>query len=213
MVITKYKLFEQKLETTEELSKLLDMAIATDDLELVKFFVSKGARSTDDTLENASYDEDIFKYLLDNNYKLKLSVSRLNDTGVQKTLIDYNKYNYILENLGYFNKQLKSDKKYKESVDNFFKNPGKSKESLLFYQHAFEWAKDDKELFLYFLEEGGDYKSLKREILKEPEAQKALIDFGKDLFVKDVGFSPELRDDPKYKKWLEMGEEFDKYNM
>lgn len=206
MIIRKYKLFEQKLETTEELSKLLDMAIDTDELELVEFFVGKGARSTDDTMERASWDNDIFKYLLSNNYKLNLSANRLNDTGVQKTLIDFNKHKYIIENLGYFNVQLKKDKEYKESIDNFFKKEGPS-------YKAFEWAKDDKDLFLYFLKEGGDYESLDKSILREPEVQKALIDFGKDLFVRDIGFNPELRNDPKYKKWLEMGEEFDKYNM
>jgi len=206
MVIRKYKLFEQKLEVNEELSKLLDMAIGTDELEFVKFFVNKGARSTDDTLESASWDQDIFKYLLDNNYKLNLSDQRLLDNGVQKTLIDYNKHKYILETLGHFNKQLKNEEKYKKSVDNFFKKEGSSSK-------AFEWAKDDKELFLYFLKEGGDYKELSKEILREPEAQKALIDFGKDLFVRDIGFSSRLAYDPKYKKWVEMGEEFDKYNM
>jgi len=206
MVITKYKLFEQKLETTEELSKLLDMAINTDELELVEFFVSKGARSTDETMENASWNDEIFKYLLENKYKLNLSERRLNDIGVQKLLIDHNKHDYILENLGYFNAELRKYEKYKESVDNFFKEKGPS-------DKAFEWAKYDKELFLYFLEKDGDYESLDKSTLKKLEVQKALIDFGKDLFVRDIGFNDELRNDPKYKKWLDMGEEFDKYNM
>lgn len=206
MVITKYKLFEQKLEVNEELSKLLDMAIDTEELELVEFFVSKGARSSDNTMENASWIYGIFRYLLSNNYKINLSNRRLADTSVQKILIDFNKHDYILEKLGYFNIELRDYEKYKESVDNFFKEKGPSDE-------AFEWAKYDKDLFLYFLEKGGDYESLNKNTLKKLEVQKALIDFGKDLFVRDIGFNEELRNDPKYKKWVEMGEEFDKYNM
>lgn len=206
MVIKKYKLFEEKLQTTEELSKLLDLAIETDELELVEFFVNKGARSTDDTMEKASWDEDIFRYLMEHKYKLNLSERRLNDDNVQMMLIDFNKHKYILENLGYFNIRLKREEKYKISVNNFYKEQGPSYKAL-------EWAKDDKELFLHFLKEGGDYKELDKDILREPEVQKALIDFGEDLFVRDIGFNPGLGNDPKYKKWLDMGDEFDKFNL
>jgi len=206
-MIRKYKLFEQNLEVNEELSNLLDMAIETDELELVKFFVNKGARSTNNTLEIASWTEDIFRYLLDNKYKLKLSTSRLNELDVQKTLIDYNKHKYILENLGYFSRRLKNDEKYKESVDNFFK------EQVRPSFKALEWSKDDKILFKYFLSKDAKYEELTKEILREPEVQKALIDFGKDKFVRDIGFNSELRNDPNYKKWLDMDEEIDKFNL
>jgi len=206
MIIRKYKLFEEKLQTTEELGKLLDLAIETDELEFVEFFVNKGARSTDETMEKASWEEEIFRYLLEHKYKLNLTEQRLNDDTVQKILIDFGKHKYILENLGYFNIKLKRDEKYKNSVDNFYKSQGPSYKAL-------EWAKDDKELFLHFLKEGGDYKELDKSILKEVEVQKALIDFGKYLFVSDIGFNSELADDPKYKKWLDMGDEFDKFNL
>ncbi len=213
MIIRKYKLFEEKLQTQEELSELLDMAIDTEELELVEFFVRKGSRSTDNTMEKASWTKDIFKHLLDNKYKLNISERRLQDSDVQKILIDYNKHKYIFEELGYFNRELKKDEKYKNSVDNFYKEHEKTDTDGTDYQHAFEWAKDDKELFKYFTTKG-DFKSLSNSILREPEAQKALIDLGYDQFIYDgVGFNQELKEDPKYSKWLDMEEEFDKFNL
>ena len=65
MVIKNYKIFEDKLQIQEEMSTLLELAIDTQELDLVKFFVEKGARSGDNTMESASYNNEIFKYLLE----------------------------------------------------------------------------------------------------------------------------------------------------
>jgi hypothetical protein len=205
MVIRKYKLFEQNLEVNDELSKLLDMAIDTDELDIVKFFVSKGARSTDETSEKASYSDDIFRYLLENKYKIDLSTDRLKELDVQIALIDYNKHQTIVDSV-YFNDSLKYDVKYNKLVDDYFKAQGPSED-------AFRWAKDNKELFTYFLSKGGNFKDLPDNLLRRLEVQKALIDFGEDLFVKDVGFNPKLREDPKYKHWLDMTDDIGKFNM
>lgn len=206
MIIKKYRLFEQKLEIREEMSTLLDMAIDTEELELVEFFVSKGARSTDETMEKASHDDVIFKYLLNNKYKLELSENRLKDVNVQKVLIDNNRHKYVIDKIGYFNRELKDYEKYKESIDNFFKVDGPSLTAL-------KWSKDDKGLFLYFLKEGGKFQELDDSILRLAEVQKALIDFGKDQFVSDMGFNSELRSDPDYKKWLDMDDDIGKFNL
>ena len=206
MIIKKYKLFENKLELDEEKSKLLDLAIETGDLDLVKFFVKKKFRSSDETMDNATYHDDIFTYLLDHNYKLNIEQRRLNDDQVQMKLIDFGKLNYIFEKLGHFNIRLKSSSKYKKLIDEFFKKNPSIK--------AFEWSKDDKELCLYILNKGINYKDLPKEILRELEVQKALIDFGEEQFIHEsVGFNWELKNNPKYKNVVDMEEQSDKFNI
>lgn len=76
--------------------------------------------------------------------------------------------------------------------------------------------KDD--VFRYFLEKKPDIKNNInyefKDRMRMDHIQKALIDFGYDEIVyKTVGFTSNIRNDPKYKDIVEMHEDIDKYNL
>jgi len=72
------------------------------------------------------------------------------------------------------------------------------------------------EILRYLLEKGVEVES-NRNIeyyLKTLDVQKALIDFGYELFIYDnVGFNPNLSNDPDYAHVVEMTKDMKKYNM
>ena len=118
MIIKEYKIFENKLDIEEKKTNLLELAIDTEELELVKFFVDKGAKS-EYSLEKSCYDDDIFRYLLSKKEdinQLKGNIRALRDSSVQKALIDYGHENFVRDNVG-FNKSLKDDPKYRDIVE------------------------------------------------------------------------------------------------
>lgn len=117
MIIKKYKLFENKIELDEERSKLLEMAIDTGDLDLVKFFVNKGFKS-ENVLSVSIDDEKIFRYFLSKGVDIEEIKNNpyLKKTNIQKSLIDYGYEQFVYDQVG-FNSELKNDPKYKNLVD------------------------------------------------------------------------------------------------
>lgn len=122
MIIKKYKLFENKIGLESDQEKLLDLAVDTGELDLVKFFVDKNFNIKNDheILLSAAKNQDyeIFRYLLSKGAdinELKKSYI-LKDTNIQKSLID-NGYEQFVHDTSGFNKELKNDPKYRDYVD------------------------------------------------------------------------------------------------
>jgi len=69
--------------------------------------------------------------------------------------------------------------------------------------------------FRYLLSKGADVNELTDTYrLRENDVQKALIDYGHDLYVKDtVGFNSNLKDDPKYSDIINASNNMNKYNL
>ena len=75
----------------------------------------------------------------------------------------------------------------------------------------------DEDIFRYFLEKGikvenNDHDFDRR--LTYLEIQKALIDYGYEVFINDtVGFNNSLKNDPKYADVVQRFEDIGKYNL
>lgn len=80
-------------------------------------------------------------------------------------------------------------------------------------------ATDNDEIFRFLLKNGANVEALNsdydsRKALQEVYVQKALIDFGHEVFIYDtVGFNERLKEDPKYADIVLRFENVSKYNI
>ncbi len=115
------KLFEAFANIDDVKSEIFVKAIETYELGIIKFFIKKGYDiSGKNALINASYDDNILRYFLKNGSDVKAleDHNQLHNIEVQKALIDFGHDIFIYQTVG-FNKQLKFDPKYADTVQNF----------------------------------------------------------------------------------------------
>lgn len=112
------KLFEKYTELKDIKDMLILRAAYAENLDLVKFFVERGYNiNADKLLDAATWESDIFKYLLEKGSDIeKIGNDRLRDINVQKILIDHEHVLFVYDRVG-FNRQLENDPKYKEIID------------------------------------------------------------------------------------------------
>lgn len=81
-------------------------------------------------------------------------------------------------------------------------------------EDALRSASFDDKTFRYFLEKGADINKIQDDRrLEDLEVQKALIDFGHEVFVHDIGFHRALKGDDKYSEVVDRFENINKYNL
>jgi hypothetical protein len=79
---------------------------------------------------------------------------------------------------------------------------------------AIENASYNDKIFRYFLKKGADINKINSwQQLHDLNVQKALIDFGHDLFVQEQGFNPKLEYDKDYSHVIDRFNNIDKYNF
>jgi len=117
-----YKLFlESNNIDQEDLNDLFLLALKTEDFELIKMFINKGAdvsyESTyNNVLDLAYYDDEVFEYLIKKGSDPKImSDATMTDFNIQKILID-NGFDELIDSRVGFNKNLKNDPKYSKIV-------------------------------------------------------------------------------------------------
>lgn len=120
------KLFEKFSDIKKVKDAILVKAIETEDLNLVKFFIKKGYDiNADDAIYQATYNDDILKYFLENNAKVEVlndnwkSQTQLSDADVQKILIDFGYDNFINQTVGFNNKIKEFGQKYVDIIENY----------------------------------------------------------------------------------------------
>lgn len=81
-------------------------------------------------------------------------------------------------------------------------------------------ATNDDDVFRFLLKNGANVKVLNsdydstRTLKEDVDVQKALIDFGHEVFIYDtVGFNEKLKEDPKYADIVSRFENVSKYNI
>lgn len=120
------KYFGLNRELDDIKNKILLEAIATDNLDIINFFVNKGYDiNGDDVLISSSYNNDLLRYFLSkganvkeafNDYRFKREAQ--NNIEIQKALIDYG-YEVLIHDTVGFNSRLKEDSKYADIVKRF----------------------------------------------------------------------------------------------
>jgi ankyrin repeat protein len=114
------KLFEKYNNVKEVKDEIFLKAIGTNDLEIIEFFLKKGYDiNSDDAIENASYNDKVFRYFLKKGADINKinSYQQLHDLDVQKALIDFGHEVFVHEQG--FNPKLEYDKDYSNVVDKF----------------------------------------------------------------------------------------------
>ncbi len=200
MIIRKYRLFEEKIELQTEFQDLFIMAINTDDIDLVKFFIDKNAKIDDGAVETALDYDDVLEYFftmkmtpkqLNGNYKV------LRSARVQKYMIDNGYIQSIYDEVK-FNDILNDDDKYKRIIHDFYMTYYKENDVT---DDALNWAIDDNVLLRFLLSKNPDINFYYDKTLKRVGMQKALIDYGYIQTMYDKAkFNPDLSNNKKYKK-------------
>lgn len=122
MLIKLFENYSTELEDIKE--KILSEAIATDNADVVDFFVKKGYDITDieyDYLERASRNINVFRYMLSKGVKEE----NLNDLTsfrykeVQEALLDFGYWGFLKDKVGFngINHEIKNNPKYKDDMD------------------------------------------------------------------------------------------------
>lgn len=122
MLIKLFENYSTELEDIKE--KILSEAIATDNADVVDFFVKKGYDITDieyDYLERASSNINVFRYMLSKGVKEE----NLNDLTsfrykeVQEALLDFGYWGFLKDKVGFngINHEIKNNPKYKDDMD------------------------------------------------------------------------------------------------
>jgi hypothetical protein len=122
MLIKLFENYSTELEDIKE--KILSEAIATDNADVVDFFVKKGYDITDieyDYLERASRNINIFRYMLSKGVKEE----NLNDLTsfrykeIQEALLDFGYWGFLKDKVGFngINHEIKNNPKYKDDMD------------------------------------------------------------------------------------------------
>lgn len=122
MLIKLFENYSTELEDIKE--KILSEAIATDNADVVDFFVKKGYDITDieyNYLERASRNINVFRYMLSKGVKEE----NLNDLTsfrykeVQEALLDFGYWGFLKDKVGFngINHEIKNNPKYKDDMD------------------------------------------------------------------------------------------------
>lgn len=122
MLIKLFENYSTELEDIKE--KILSEAIATDNADVVDFFVKKGYDITDieyNYLERASSNINVFRYMLSKGVKEE----NLNDLTsfrykeVQEALLDFGYWGFLKDKVGFngINHEIKNNPKYKDDMD------------------------------------------------------------------------------------------------
>lgn len=122
MLIKLFENYSTELEDIKE--KILSEAIATDNADVVDFFVKKGYDITDieyDYLERASSNINVFRYMLSKGVKEE----NLNDLTsfrykeIQEALLDFGYWGFLKDKVGFngINHEIKNNPKYKDDMD------------------------------------------------------------------------------------------------
>jgi hypothetical protein len=122
MLIKLFENYSTELEDIKE--KILSEAIATDNADVVDFFVKKGYDITDieyNYLERASGNINVFRYMLSKGVKEE----NLNDLTsfrykeVQEALLDFGYWGFLKDKVGFngINHEIKNNPKYKDDMD------------------------------------------------------------------------------------------------
>lgn len=122
MIIKLFENYSTELENIKE--KIISEAIATNNANVVDFFVKKGYDITDieyNYLERASGNMNVFRYMLSNGVKEE----NLNDLTsfrykeVQEALLDFGYWGFLKDKVGFngINHEIKNNPKYKDDMD------------------------------------------------------------------------------------------------
>jgi len=118
------KLFEKYLNIKQVKEDIFIKAIDTDNKEVIEFFIKKGYDiNGSGVLFAASFNEDIFKYFLEQKIDIENHIDydfekRMCDTNIQKILIDFGYENLIYKTVG-FNNNLRNEPKYADTIKRF----------------------------------------------------------------------------------------------
>jgi hypothetical protein len=122
------KLFEKFTDISDTKYEILESAISTDNVDIIKFFISKGYDINEPgiILEAAFYDN-VFRFFLESGVDIE-NITKANDKYtlsealknivVQKALLDYGHEHIIFDTVG-FNYGLKRIQKYADIIERF----------------------------------------------------------------------------------------------
>lgn len=117
------KLYEKYKDIKYVKEEIMARAINTENLDIIKFFESRGYDFNNPiAMFEASFNEDIFEYLLNKKFDIENYMnnndfsSRAKEPEVQKKLIDFG-YDGVINRTVGFNDKLRNDPKYKHIID------------------------------------------------------------------------------------------------